>query len=144
MDAVITCNKTLKYDFGFSLTGQKFYDKFDIVSNNGTTEHVGEFKNNKKTKTYNPQYEAFSNIHKLVNNNGLMFHIVPTKGVNHGAFQYELSFFNELANKCNYKVIFNYIASRDGPNYTNVCLYKQDDNDFINKETFEKLPGLHE
>jgi len=144
IDAVITCDKTLKYDLGFSLSDQKFYDKFDIVSNNGTTEHVGEFKNNKKTETYNPQYEAFLNIHNLVNKGGLMFHTVPFIGVNHGAFQYDLSFFRELANKCNYKVIYNFSASRDGPQYANVCLYKQDDKDFIDKETFDKFPGIYE
>ncbi|MGD2179770.1 hypothetical protein [Lusitaniella coriacea] len=77
-----------------------FLEKFDLVTNHGTTEHC-----------FN-QYTCFLNIHNLCAINGLMIHVLPVQGyVNHGLFNYNPSFFYNLAAANNYKLIGVYLST---------------------------------
>lgn len=141
-DVQCKCPQTLRVDLGRSLITQNLTDTFNILNNNGTSEHVGEFPMNRKTDTYNPQYYAFENIHNLVQKDGIMFHSVPFTNTKHGAFQYSPEFFNSLANSCNYDVIYNFTEARGDLICTYCALVKKEDNKFIDLKTFEKIPGL--
>jgi SAM-dependent methyltransferase len=79
-------NKNIKTEYNFDR-------KFDLITNHGTTEHVFD------------QCSAFRNIHNLVKEGGVMLHIVPFEGyLNHGLFNYQPSFFYNLASENNYKI----------------------------------------
>ena len=63
-----------------------FTQRFDLVTNNGTTEHL-----------FNQQ-AVFDNIHRLTSVDGLMLHAVPFLNyVNHCFFNYSPTFFYNLA-----------------------------------------------
>tara|TARA_R110000824_G_scaffold242332_2_gene431010 strand:+ start:322 stop:1104 length:783 start_codon:yes stop_codon:yes gene_type:complete len=141
-DVRCKCPNTLRVDLGRSLMAQNLTETFNILNNNGTTEHVGEFPLNRKTSTYNPQYYAFENIHNLVKTDGIIFHSVPFTDTKHGAFQYAPKFFNSLATICNYDVIYNFTEARGDLVHTYCALVKKEDNKFIDLKTFEKIPGL--
>lgn len=71
-------------------------DKFDLVTNFGTTEHVEP-----------NQYEPFLHIHNLCKIDGIMLHEVPVVGhwKNHCRFYYDESFFNNLSEINDYKIL---------------------------------------
>jgi SAM-dependent methyltransferase len=112
---------------------QYFYNRFDFVTNSGTTEHI---------ETLDGQYEAFKNIHRCTKNGGIMLHFVPIKeyNPNHSPFFYTPEFFNNLSKLNNYKVIYNEKYYRVGKEYNcAACLQRQDDSDFTeNKKEFLK------
>jgi|GEM_PF-518076 len=86
-------NKDIKQVYGFA-------EEFDLVTNHGTTEHCFD------------QYHCFMNIHNLCVVGGLMIHIMPIQGyVNHGFYNYQPSFFYDLAAANHYKVINIYLGS---------------------------------
>ena len=69
-------------------------DKYDLVTNHGTTEHVFNV------------FQAFKNIHDLTRANGIMLHVVPFQGnVNHGFFNFQPDFFLDLAKENSYEII---------------------------------------
>ncbi len=143
IDVVKHCPKTLDYDLGVELRTQRFNSKFNVLTNFGTTEHVGELKYYK-----NPQYHAYKNIHNIVIQGGLMFHNVPQSPnkkscSQHGAFNYDKIFFMELAKACNYEVIFSTMDDRGGLKFVSCCLRKNDDSNFITEKMFNTLSGLY-
>jgi len=72
-------NKNLAKDYDF-------HEKFDLVTNFGTTEHICN------------QGNVFENMHDLCNINGIMIGIVPFQGaLNHGYFNYQPLFFEHIA-----------------------------------------------
>jgi len=76
--------------------GDDFHDKFDIVTNSGTTEHI----------QIDGQYECFKNAHLCCRIGGLMIHVVPKCGQfikSHGYVYYSKGFFNYLASVNGYK-----------------------------------------
>ena len=76
---VFDMNKDLAQDYGYQ-------EKFDLVTNFGTTEHICN------------QAQIFKNIHDLCNVNGIMIGIVPFQGaVDHGFFNYQPLFFEHIA-----------------------------------------------
>ena len=76
---VFDMNKDLAMDYGYQ-------EKFDLVTNFGTTEHICN------------QAQIFKNMHDLCNINGLMIGIVPFQGaLNHGFFNYQPLFFEHIA-----------------------------------------------
>jgi len=80
----------------------KYKKKFDLVTNNGTTEHV-----------FN-QYTCFKNIHDLTKVGGYMFHAVPFIGyLEHGFYLYSASFFLDLAFINNYEIKAIWTCSND-------------------------------
>jgi hypothetical protein len=76
-------------------------EKYQIVTNFGTTEHVVN------------QLQAFKIIHDLTNAKGIMIHNVPTQGYQtHGLINYNPKFFWTLARSNNYEWIFaDYVSS---------------------------------
>ena len=69
--------------------------EFDLVTNLGTTEHI-----------FN-QAQVFKTIHDLTAVNGVMFHGLPHQGqYDHGFFNYQPTFFFDLAAANDYQIIF--------------------------------------
>jgi len=78
-------NLRSKYDFS---------EKFDLVTNFGTTEHC-----------FN-QFEAFRNIHELCKSGGYMAHTLPTQGWGrHCFFRYDANLFEDLAAANGYEIL---------------------------------------
>lgn len=89
-----------------------FKEKFDLVTNNGTGEHV-----------FN-QYMVFKNAHSLCKVGGFMVHVLPFyRWVDHGFFNYNPNLFPCLANQNGYELRELWIASSDAQ-----YLYKLDVN----------------
>lgn len=79
-----------------------FDDKFDLVTNNGTGEHV-----------FN-QYTVFKNAHDICMTGGFMIHVLPFyRWVDHGFFNYNPNLFPCLANQNGYELRELWIASSD-------------------------------
>jgi len=90
---VFDLNKDIQQVYGFT-------EQFDLVTNHGTTEHCFD------------QYRCFMNIHNLCAVGGLMIHVLPIQGfLNHGLYNYQPSFFYNLAAANHYKVINVYLGS---------------------------------
>ena len=89
-------NSDLEEKYGFKET-------FDLVTNNGTGEHI-----------FN-QYSVFKNMHQLTAKNGIMLHIMPfVNWVNHGFFNFHPILYLDLAKVNNYKVVHLSIGVRTG------------------------------
>ena len=80
------------------------HNRFDIITNSGTTEHVDPLPK---------QYECFSIIHECLKPGGIMIHIVPDIDElnTHGAWKYHCNnyysenFFKVLAKECEYDLL---------------------------------------
>ncbi len=80
-----------------------FDQKYDLVINNGTGEHV-----------FN-QYSLFLNFHNLTLVNGIMLNILPfIDWINHGFYNFNPIFFADLAASNGYKIIKISLANRNG------------------------------
>ncbi|MFX1388570.1 MAG: hypothetical protein ACFE9Z_00735 [Promethearchaeota archaeon] len=113
---------------------KSFFNRFHLITNYGTTEHV------------NNQYQVFKTIHDICKVNGIMIHVlpIPKNWVNHCRYYYPRSFFNELANNCNYKIqkiaLKNaYEPPKLGKMLVYVAFCKQTNAEFISKAIFKKL-----
>lgn len=86
----------LEYDLNTLFTNEWEKDRtFALVTNFGTTEHC-----------FN-QAIAFENIHNLTKVGGYMAHALPAHGWDgHCFFRYDKNFFYDLAQKCDYEVLF--------------------------------------
>ena len=94
------------YQFDLNKNISKTYNfnqKYDLVINNGTGEHV-----------FN-QYALFLNSHNLTKIDGIMLNIVPfIDWINHGFYNFNPIFFADLAASNNYKIEKISLANRDG------------------------------
>ena len=80
-----------------------FSDRFDLVTNNGTTEHL-----------FNQQ-AVFDNIHRLTSVGGLVLHAVPFLNyVNHCFFNYSPTFFYNLAAANSYALLALGVGVKEG------------------------------
>ena len=80
-----------------------FNQKYDLVINNGTGEHV-----------FN-QYELFLNFHNLTKIGGIMLNILPfIDWINHGFYNFNPIFFADLAASNNYEIKKISLANRNG------------------------------
>jgi len=139
-----------KYDFSRIINEYNLF--FDIFTNIGSSEHIGEKVESEKI--YNsgkyPQYYCFKNIHNMLKMNGLMIHVVPLveSWGRHGRYRYSNIFFDLLAKKNNYRIYHyeTYEFSKD--NYYNgsksifIALVKNIDNEFMNLDEFNLMTGL--
>lgn len=83
-------------------THYDFREQFDLVTNNGTGEHV-----------FN-QYAVFKNCHDLCKVGGYMVHVLPFyRWVDHGFYNYNPNLFACLAAANNYQLDGLWIASND-------------------------------
>lgn len=86
---------TILFDLNIHNPGEDLLQKFDLVTNFGTTEHIIN------------QYHAMKTIHDLVKPGGLIYHDLPLSGYHtHGYFSYNPLFFYQLAAANNYNLIF--------------------------------------
>jgi len=84
-------------------TEYQFRDQFDLVTNNGTGEHVFD------------QGAIFRNAHALTRAGGLMVHVMPfVNYVNHGFYSYHPNLYHALAVANRYQVLALGMATRDG------------------------------
>lgn len=80
-----------------------FREQFDLVTNNGTGEHV-----------FN-QYMVFKNAHDLCRVGGYMIHVLPFyRWVDHGFYNYNPNLFPCLANQNDYELTELWIGTSDG------------------------------
>ncbi len=110
----------------------KWNGYFDMVTNYGTTEHVGN------------QYQVFKNIHEMTRVGGAMIHSVPHHGYwkSHCPFHYDMSFFKELALDNGYEISYTEIQKRHRTNLlVNTVLLKVDQ-EFQTEESFKRNQGL--
>lgn len=123
---VMDLNADLSDKYGFNKT-------FDVVTNNGTGEHL-----------FN-QYQVFKNIHNLTKVEGLMIHVLPfVNWLNHGFFNFHPILFFDLAATNHYEILEMSFATRDG---TEVCvevaeegqIYKSDLNLNMGSPTSNKI-----
>ena len=108
---------SFKFDLNKNI--YKFYgfeEKFDLVINNGTGEHV-----------FN-QYSFFLNFHNLTKKNGLMLNILPfVDWINHGFYNFNPIFFADLAASNSYKILKISLVNREGAE----ILLKEDDQNIL-------------
>jgi hypothetical protein len=84
-DAIALDLNTIVYD--------KINEKFDLVTNNGTSEHI-----------FN-QHSVFANIHNLCKVGGYMIHVLPCTGwVDHGFYNYNPNLFTAIAEQNDYNI----------------------------------------
>lgn len=116
---------SIPLDLNFDQVPRRFKNRFHLVTNYGTTEHIAN------------QCNAFKVIHDLTALNGIMIHALPSQGmINHGLINYNPKFFWMLCRSNDYEVIdFQYGYDKVGyPVPENIY-------DFINK--FHTLPKDH-
>ena len=94
----------LQMDLNYSLAEKyNFHDEFDLVTNNGTGEHIFD------------QAAVFRNVHALTRTGGVMIHVLPFHNyVNHGFYNVQPILFHDLAQANQYKILRMSLASKDG------------------------------
>ena len=114
---------SLPINLGKKIIKPELIDKFDVVTNSGTTEHV---------EPYESQYEAFYNIHACGKKGSLFFHMVPEAGglVDHCQNYYTINFFERLSEENNYEILSLYSHKIKTGNLVFACLRKNEDNIF--------------
>ena len=89
---------------------------FDLVTNNGTGEHIFS------------QESVFRNAHALCREEGIMLHVLPfSPWINHGFYNYNPILFRDLAKANDYEILFRCIGDRWGTEF-DICdeeLYKE-------------------
>ncbi len=126
------CNCSKRVDLRKPID-ESYHNRFDIITNSGTTEHVVPLEG---------QYQAFKNIHIAAKKGAVMIHILPEKRkyLGHCQTYYNYDFFKELAEKNNYKVaLLEAVKDRKSFLWLGACLVKLEDNDFSeDRESFFK------
>lgn len=123
----------LTVDLSRPVRDSKWHGYFDIITNSGTSEHVGPPKK--------AQYECFRNIHNCLKVGGVAVHLVPdidelkNKGFwkGHCNYYYSKRFFEMLAKNNQYELVS--FKNLDG--LACACLRKQQDMPFMeNRKEF--------
>jgi len=122
---IIGGKDVLVKDLSSIIDDESLVNSFDVVTNNGTSEHV---------EPYLSQYQCFANIHNLVKKDGIMLHIVPEVGSypNHCQIYYKKEFFRLLSSLNNYKILhLGRIKKAKDKNFVAAALKKTEDNVFV-------------
>jgi hypothetical protein len=120
----------LSINLGMSIKNN-LKQKFDIVINGGTTEHVDN------------QYFCWKNIHDLCKKGALIISVTPLDGnmFNHSFWRYSLGFFNCLAFVNNYDLLERKVIAlkkKKGFDCSYLC-FRRNDGEFISRELFVKI-----
>src|SRR6516165_8705520 len=84
---------TLILDLNFDTAPEEHWNKYGLVTNHGTSEHILN------------QYNVFKMMHDFTKPGGVMIHAVPfTVHLEHGFFNYRPNFFEALARYNSYEV----------------------------------------
>ena len=94
----------LQMDLNYSLAEKyQFHDEFDLVTNNGTGEHIFD------------QASVFRNVHALTRTGGVMVHVLPFHNyINHGFYNVQPILFHDLAQANQYEILRMSLANKDG------------------------------
>ena len=93
----------LNYPLETSIYGLANWEGFDLVTNNGTSEHLWN------------QHQVFTNAHNLCKEGGVILHILPfTPWINHGFFNYNPIVFRDLAAANGYEIVIQRMGNRWG------------------------------
>lgn len=110
-------------------------NKFDVVTNYGTIEHV------------NNQYSAFKNMHDMCKVDGIIIHGFPKKEtfLGHCRYYYDEEFVDKIARKCSYdihrlKIIDLGRSGKDKTNHLLTVVFVKTKMEFISEGDFTKLP----
>jgi hypothetical protein len=110
-------------------------NKFDVVTNYGTSEHVTN------------QYSVFKNIHSMCKTKGIMIHGIPLIGnwPDHCRYYYSEQFFKKLAEACGYTVldlrILSTVSYKTPYNLVACVLRKLPSQSFPTSTHFLAIPG---
>jgi hypothetical protein len=121
-------------------------DRFDIVSNMGFSEHVGE--GDVEENLILNQYTMFRNMHVFGAAHSVFFHDLPSIGAwyQHGVCHYEPSFFKAIASAHDYELIFVLVSDYMGPGREVVsAAYQKTASSragFMSFDEFQRLPGI--
>ena len=97
---IFHATNTVLFDLNVHEPGPALEQRFDLVMNLGTTEHV-----------FN-QLRAFQTLHALTKVGGVVYHDLPMAGyLNHAFFRYDPLFFSMLAQANKYDILFDQISS---------------------------------
>jgi hypothetical protein len=108
---------SIPLDLNTDRVPEKLRQRFDLVVNTGTTEHIAN------------QAQAFRIIHDLTRIGGVMFHEVPAGSWNHGLINYTPKFFLMLHKLNDYEQV--YMRERtDGDMFIRVALRKRLNREF--------------
>ena len=121
----------------------KFTERFDVLTNLGFTEHVGEKDDFKKL--LHAQYAVFKNLHELGNETALYYHCVPLTNnwYKHGVCDYSLEFFKTFADICKYEVILGpFVEDYHPEKQASIFFRKTAESRFPSFEEFCKIDGL--
>jgi len=114
----------------------KYFNKFDIITNYGTIEHVEN------------QYECFKNVHNMLKIGGIAIHGVPfiNNWPAHGRYYYSLDFFEMLARNNKYDIIDLCVLNEEfyahPRNLVAAVLKKINADEFNSREEFNSIPIL--
>jgi SAM-dependent methyltransferase len=91
---IMEAPSVLLFDLNLNTLPEPFFERFDLVLNSGTTEHVLN------------QLNAFKAIHDATKPGGEMLHILPLAGhTDHGYVHYTSRFFFDLAGYNDYEIL---------------------------------------
>jgi hypothetical protein len=96
---IFHATNTILFDLNIHEPGPDLVERFDLVMNFGTTEHV-----------FN-QLRAFQTIHALTKIKGVCYHDLPMAGyLNHALYRYDPLFFSMVVPANNYEVLMQEIT----------------------------------
>jgi hypothetical protein len=108
------------------LLPRSLHNKFDIVTNSGTSEHVQD------------QYMVFKNMHMVAHCDAIFFHALPDpdRYPDHGLYYYTWEFMLKLAEICGYQVVRHGNVKK-----LIVTIVRKNNSDkFISRDAFNMLP----
>jgi hypothetical protein len=125
-------------------------EKYDIITNIGFGEHVGE--GDKEKNLIRNQYTLFRSIHNIGKVNAIYYHEFIVDWPAHGVCNYDVSFILELCRLCNYEIIlgpyepkrkaWEHLPDNERPKVALVAFRKTTDSPFISFQEFSTIPGL--
>lgn len=96
---IFEAENTILFDLNIHTPNVDLQERFDLVTNFGTTEHVIN------------QYQSLRTMHELARPGGLIYHDLPFAGYhNHGYFSYNPLLFHHLAIANGYEVILQHYS----------------------------------
>ena len=101
---IFDADNTILFDLNIHEPGDELFQKFDLVTNFGTTEHVIN------------QFQSMKTVHDLTKLGGIIYHDVPMSGYYyHGYFSYNPLFFFHLAAANDYKLVMQSYSKNTSP-----------------------------
>lgn len=96
---IFDADNTILFDLNLHTPGPELVERFDLVTNFGTTEHVIN------------QYLSMKTIHEMAKPGGLIYHDLPFSGYhNHGYFSYNPLLFRQLAEANGYRIVMQHYS----------------------------------